>query len=217
MAETITDCEVGLASVLAPPLAWYDNNNGEIGDICNAQQGSILGGDGQTYTVQKEFSNVANACIVTASSTPTPTATLRPTHTATQLRPRRRPRRAPQRRQLPRRHTGRRPLLRRIPRRPPPRRPRPSTPTATRDIDQLPRRQRQTRDGHRDAYSDGHRHADRDRYANCDRNGDRIPRRQLRRRPPLRPNSDGHINSDDDSHCDSYRDGDRRRRPRPRR
>ena len=61
MVETITDCEVGLANFLAPPLAWYDNNNGEIGDICNAQQGSILGGDGQTYTVQKEFSNTANA------------------------------------------------------------------------------------------------------------------------------------------------------------
>ena len=81
MAETITDCEVGLATNLASPLAWYDNTNGEIGDICNAQQGSIVGGDGQTYTVQKEFSNVANNCIVTTSSTSTPTAT--PTHTPT--------------------------------------------------------------------------------------------------------------------------------------
>ena len=81
MAETITDAEVGLATVFAPPLAWYDSKNGEIGDICNAQQGSILGGDGQTYTVQKLFSNAANACIVTASSTPTPTPT--PTKTAT--------------------------------------------------------------------------------------------------------------------------------------
>ena len=73
MTETITDCEVGLATVYAPPLAWYDSRNGEIGDICNAQQGSIVGGDGQTYTVQKEFSNLANSCIVTAS--PTPSAT----------------------------------------------------------------------------------------------------------------------------------------------
>jgi hypothetical protein len=81
MAETITDCEVGLATNLAPPLAWYDNTNGEIGDICNAQQGSIVGGDGQTYTVQRLFSNAAGACIVTASSSSTPTAT--PTHTAT--------------------------------------------------------------------------------------------------------------------------------------
>jgi hypothetical protein len=64
MGETITDCEVSLASAPAPPLSWYDNVNGEIGDICNAQQGSILGGDGHTYTVQKLFSNTANDCIV---------------------------------------------------------------------------------------------------------------------------------------------------------
>lgn len=64
MAETITDCEVSLANSLAPPLSWYDNTNGEIGDICNAQQGSIVGGDGHTYTVQKLFSNTANDCIV---------------------------------------------------------------------------------------------------------------------------------------------------------
>jgi Cep192 domain 4 len=65
MGETITDCEVGIAPTLnEPPLAWYDDVNGEIGDICNAQQGSILGGDGHTYTVQKLFSNVANDCIV---------------------------------------------------------------------------------------------------------------------------------------------------------
>jgi hypothetical protein len=64
MIETVTDCEVGLATTNAPPLAWYDNTNGEIGDICNAQQGSITGSDGVSYTVQAEFSNVANNCIV---------------------------------------------------------------------------------------------------------------------------------------------------------
>ncbi len=64
LIETITDAEVGLASVVGPPLAWYDSANGEIGDICNGQQGSIVGGDGRTYTVQKEWSNGSNACIV---------------------------------------------------------------------------------------------------------------------------------------------------------
>jgi hypothetical protein len=59
MIETITDAEVGLATVVGPPLAWYDPNNGEIGDICNAQQGSIAG-----FTVQKEWSNGSGACIV---------------------------------------------------------------------------------------------------------------------------------------------------------
>jgi hypothetical protein len=59
LIETITDAEVGLATVVGPPLAWYDPNNGEIGDICNAQQGSIAG-----FTVQTEWSNQAGACIV---------------------------------------------------------------------------------------------------------------------------------------------------------
>src|SRR5205085_11256321 len=53
LIETVTDAEVGLASVVGPPLAWYDSTNGEIGDICNAQQGTVVGGDGVTYTVQK--------------------------------------------------------------------------------------------------------------------------------------------------------------------
>jgi len=70
MTETITDGEVGLATVVGPPLAWYDANNGEIGDICNAQQTTYSACDGQTYTVQLEFSNAApngNACIAPAT------------------------------------------------------------------------------------------------------------------------------------------------------
>ncbi len=64
MIEAVTDAEVGIASVVGPPLAWYDSTNGEIGDICNAQQGTIVGGDGVTYTVQTEFDNATNNCIV---------------------------------------------------------------------------------------------------------------------------------------------------------
>ncbi len=64
LIETVTDAEVGLATVVGPPLAWYDTNNGEIGDICNGQQGTFASSDGHTYTVQKEWSNAANACIV---------------------------------------------------------------------------------------------------------------------------------------------------------
>lgn len=63
LIETVTDAEVGLATVVGPPLAWYDTANGEIGDICNAQQGTITSGS-TTYTVQKEWSNAAKACIV---------------------------------------------------------------------------------------------------------------------------------------------------------
>jgi hypothetical protein len=64
MVEATTDPAVGLATVIGPPLAWYDPNNGEIGDICNAQQGTITGSDGNSYVVQKEFSNAANDCVL---------------------------------------------------------------------------------------------------------------------------------------------------------
>jgi len=83
LIETITDCEVGIASIFAPPLAWYDDANGEIGDICNAQQGTIVGSDGVSYTVQKEFSNLANDCIIANGPSPTPTRTVNFTNTQT--------------------------------------------------------------------------------------------------------------------------------------
>ena len=64
LIEAVTDPAVGLATVFGPPLAWYDETNGEIGDICNGQQGTTVGGDGVTYVVQTEFSNSANNCVV---------------------------------------------------------------------------------------------------------------------------------------------------------
>jgi hypothetical protein len=64
MIETVTDPDVGIATTLSPPLAWYNNTYGEIGDICNAQQGSVVGTDGVTYTVQKEWSNSTSTCRV---------------------------------------------------------------------------------------------------------------------------------------------------------
>jgi subtilisin-like proprotein convertase family protein len=70
LIETVTDAEVGLATTFGPPLAWYDQGlNQEIGDLCNAQQGTVVGSDGVTYTVQKEFSNQANDCIVSKAVT----------------------------------------------------------------------------------------------------------------------------------------------------
>ncbi|KAJ3307877.1 hypothetical protein HDU76_004299, partial [Blyttiomyces sp. JEL0837] len=71
LAEAITDAGVGLATTNAYPLAWYDNTYGEIGDICNGQQGTFVGGDGVTYTVQKEWSNQKGACIVSKTTTTT--------------------------------------------------------------------------------------------------------------------------------------------------
>ena len=64
LIETVTDIGVGFASVFAPPLAWYDPTNGEIGDICNGKQ-SVISTPNGTYTVQQEFSNAAANCVVT--------------------------------------------------------------------------------------------------------------------------------------------------------
>jgi len=61
LCEATTDPAVGLATVYAPPLAWYNATYGEIGDECNAQQASITA-NGNTYVVQKEWSNAGNAC-----------------------------------------------------------------------------------------------------------------------------------------------------------
>ena len=63
LTEAITDADVGIATIFAPPLAWYDMVNGEIGDICNGQQGSYTA-NGTTYTIQLEFSNAANNCVL---------------------------------------------------------------------------------------------------------------------------------------------------------
>jgi len=67
LIEAVTDADVGTNS-----LAWYNDAQGEIGDICNAQQGSTVGPDGLTYTVQKEWSNSSAACIANKGTTPPP-------------------------------------------------------------------------------------------------------------------------------------------------
>jgi len=70
LIEATTDAEVGLATANAPPLAWYDpqGQDGEIGDICNGEQGTV-NSHGQTWTVQLEWSNSHDACIVGPDST----------------------------------------------------------------------------------------------------------------------------------------------------
>jgi serine protease len=76
MIETVTDAEIGLATNIGAPMAWYDQTNGEIGDICNAQQGTFPGTDGITYTIQQEFSNSQSDCITTRSTTTSPDFTV---------------------------------------------------------------------------------------------------------------------------------------------
>ena len=79
LAEAITDPEVGIAGngPAGPPLAWYDDLNGEVGDMCggtgpDAGTGTgVIGG----FTVQDIWSNLAGQCIVTRNLTNTPSVT----------------------------------------------------------------------------------------------------------------------------------------------
>ncbi len=50
LCEAITDP--------VPGQGWYDDNNGEIGDICSWQTRNLGG-----YTIQLEWSNAANRCV----------------------------------------------------------------------------------------------------------------------------------------------------------
>jgi hypothetical protein len=69
--ETVSDSEIGTAQQLAPPLAWYDAANGEIGDKCAynygsyASDGSNIVLHGDHYIVQQEYSNWNNGCALT--------------------------------------------------------------------------------------------------------------------------------------------------------
>src|SRR6185295_1015773 len=69
LIEAVTDPAVGLSTTIGPPLAWYDSIGGEIGDICNALQGTL----GQ-WTVQKQWSNKHGVCM-TVESTPSDAGT----------------------------------------------------------------------------------------------------------------------------------------------
>jgi len=62
LSEAVTDADVGAASGFARPLAWTDQVNGEIGDICVGQR-SLVAANGSTYSVQQEFSNLQNDCV----------------------------------------------------------------------------------------------------------------------------------------------------------
>lgn len=76
LVEAVTDAEVGIGTTVGRPLAWYDSSNGEIGDICNASQGTITDASGTVYTVQAEFDNATSNCVVTKAVTTPPDFTI---------------------------------------------------------------------------------------------------------------------------------------------
>lgn len=67
MSEETTDPDVGLAISTNNNayLGWYDNANGEIGDICAGDPDSSMLG----FAVQTEWSNADNACVATRATT----------------------------------------------------------------------------------------------------------------------------------------------------
>ncbi len=73
LIEGVTDAQVSLSgSTFGPPLAWYDVNSGEVGDMCNQQQDILTSFDGTTsYSVQQIFSqkdyaaDPATGCVTT--------------------------------------------------------------------------------------------------------------------------------------------------------
>jgi hypothetical protein len=79
LVESMTDAYVGIApSNQSSALAWNDpqKNHGEIGDLCAIQQTAYTA-NGTSYTVQLEFSNSANDCVV-PPPTPPPTSASNP-------------------------------------------------------------------------------------------------------------------------------------------
>jgi uncharacterized repeat protein (TIGR01451 family) len=65
LSEAVTDVDVGTANAFAPPLAWADQVTGEeIGDFCAHNNTQVIA-NGNTYTVQNEWSNMQNGCVAT--------------------------------------------------------------------------------------------------------------------------------------------------------
>jgi hypothetical protein len=75
VSETTTDPDIGLFPNATCGTSWCDpappdsaSYHGEIGDICEfgqTSQGTFVGADSQTYTVQRLWSNANNGCITT--------------------------------------------------------------------------------------------------------------------------------------------------------
>lgn len=76
LAEALTDTEITMASSIGRPMGWYDQYNGEIGDICANMSGSATTVAG--YTVQKEWSQRLGNCIGEDPSLPLCNGSVRP-------------------------------------------------------------------------------------------------------------------------------------------
>lgn len=67
LIESITDPGVGLANERNDMsyLAWYDDQHGEVGDVCEVRSGVVDG-----WSVQAEYSMVAGQCVIARAGAP---------------------------------------------------------------------------------------------------------------------------------------------------
>lgn len=69
IAEAITDPYVGIVTSFAPPLGWYDRNNGEVGDACGPYDSGPNAGatavtlNGHNYVVQNIWFQSLSSCL----------------------------------------------------------------------------------------------------------------------------------------------------------
>jgi phosphodiesterase/alkaline phosphatase D-like protein len=76
-AETTNDPEIGLlpaSDATGAPIAWYDNNNGEVADICDTGSASEDTEYAGTWFVQNLWSNRDGKCEATQSDFTVPSA-----------------------------------------------------------------------------------------------------------------------------------------------
>jgi IPT/TIG domain/FG-GAP-like repeat/FG-GAP repeat len=61
LANAITNPDIGIASSIADPVAWYSSTMGQVGDACSKNDFTITV-SGRTWSVGKIFDNRTNSC-----------------------------------------------------------------------------------------------------------------------------------------------------------
>ena len=70
LANAITDPDIGIASSIADPVAWYSTTMGQVGDACSKQDFTITV-SGRTWSVGQIFNRFTNSCDSIAAPTVT--------------------------------------------------------------------------------------------------------------------------------------------------
>jgi hypothetical protein len=70
LANAITDPDIGIASSIADPVAWFSTTMGQVGDACSKQDFTITV-SGRTWSVGQIFNRFTNSCDSIAAPTVT--------------------------------------------------------------------------------------------------------------------------------------------------